>query len=349
MSTHPALFDRFPDHAATLPWVCLGDGPTPVHPLARLGRQLGHAALHVKREDRTHGTYGGNKVRNLEFLLGEARAARAERVVTLAPVGSNFAAALAAQAPRVSLPVEIAQFAPARSPQIQAHARFAAAHGATLHVWDGRIGVVPAAAKALALRLQRGSYWIAPGGSSATGVLGPLNAALELARQVRSGATPAPDVVVLGVGTCGTMAGLMAGFAVSGLAARVVGIRCVDRLVCRRDAVARLANQALGRLGIGPRFRAADVDLRDGCNREGYGRASAADHDAIRAMSEEEGIRLDTTYTAKTVCGLQRMIADGELRGRSVLYWHTFSPAAIEWQERRSATGTERRPVSAVA
>ena len=62
-------------------------------------------------------------------------------------------------------------------------------------------------------------------------------------------------------------------------------------------------------------------------------------------MSEVEGIRLDTTYTAKTMSGLERMIADGELRGRSVLYWHTFSPAALDGQADR----TTRRRASAVA
>lgn len=338
--TSPAFSRFLPDVAARLPWVGLAAGPTPVERLAGLGRLLGHDRLFVKREDRTDARYGGNKVRNLEFLLGDALARGARRIVTVAPLGSNFVAALAAQAAKVEIAVEVAHFVPARSPQIEAHAAFAAAHGARLSIHEGRRGLVPAALEALARCVAPGAYWIAPGGSNAVGTLGPLSAALEFADQVERGAAPAPEVVIVGVGTCGTMAGLLAGFALAGLRAHVIGIRCVDRLVCRRGRVAALANAALARLGRPPLIRAADVDLRDGFNSDGYGHADAAARAAAEALDATEGIRLDTTYTAKVVAALVHGARADAWTGRTVLYWHTFSPAALAARAARRVPDT---------
>ncbi|MBI3271685.1 MAG: pyridoxal-phosphate dependent enzyme [Planctomycetes bacterium] len=333
----PALFELRPDLIVEVPWLPLASAPTPVHALREFGRLVGGARLYAKREDLTDDDgYGGNKVRNLEFLLGDAVARGARRIVTVAPRGSNFVAALAAQAPRMGLSVEVAQFAPAHSHQIDAHAAFAAAQGARLTTWRGRLGALPAALAAVFARARGGSgvYPITPGGSSVMGTLGPMNAALELAAQVARGEAPAPDAVVVGVGTCGTMAGLLAGFALAGLSTRVIGIRCVDRLICRCERVARLANAMLARVGEAARFRARDVDLRDGWNDHGYGRASAAAAKAIESLRATEGIHLDTTYTSKVVAALADFARPGcELAGRTVLYWHTYSPAAMRWAE----------------
>src|SRR5687768_13597215 len=208
MSFEPALFRFLPRLASSTPWVRLADR-TPVGRLAVAGKRWRHGRLFVKREDRTAPLYGGNKVRNLEFILGEAIARKVSRVLTVAPLGSNFVAALAAQATRVGLDVEVEHFVPARSPQIDTHANFSAAAGAKLSLHAGRRGAVAAAgAAALKLITSKDTLWCAPGGSSVTGALGHLNAALELVEQVRAGEVPKPDAIVVGAGTCGTMAGL---------------------------------------------------------------------------------------------------------------------------------------------
>src|SRR5262249_44574383 len=71
----------------------LGDFPTPVHPL-----ELGPgepANLWIKRDDQTARRYGGNKVRKLELLLGEARAQRKTRILTFGAAGSHHVLAAA--------------------------------------------------------------------------------------------------------------------------------------------------------------------------------------------------------------------------------------------------------------
>ncbi len=54
-----------------LPRLRLFDGPSPLHRLPRLPAALGgRADLWIKREDLLPLAFGGNKLRNLEFLVG---------------------------------------------------------------------------------------------------------------------------------------------------------------------------------------------------------------------------------------------------------------------------------------
>ena len=55
-----------------LPRYPLGTLPTPLQPMARLSEHLGGPELWVKRDDLTGLAFGGNKVRQLEFFIGEA-------------------------------------------------------------------------------------------------------------------------------------------------------------------------------------------------------------------------------------------------------------------------------------
>ena len=102
------LFDRFPRLRERLPHVPLTDLPTPVEPMLRLGAHLGLEHLYIKRDDLSGAVYGGNKVRKLEFLLGEALREGAKEVITFGFAGSNHAARHGhlrppARAPRTSM------------------------------------------------------------------------------------------------------------------------------------------------------------------------------------------------------------------------------------------------------
>src|SRR6185503_13031154 len=85
---------------------------------------------------------------------------------------------------------------------------------------------------------------IAAGGSTALGVLGHVNAGLELVDQIDRGQFPAPLSVVVPLGTGGTAAGLALAFAIAQRNVTVVGARVVPRIVARRARVERLARAA---------------------------------------------------------------------------------------------------------
>lgn len=305
--------------------------PTPIQEFVEVGRRLGVGKFFVKREDQTDTVYGGNKVRNLEYLLGDALQRNASRIVTVAPLGSNFVAALAAQTKKIGLPTDVFHFAPAMSRLIRSQARFSSRQGARLRLSRGPHYVAPVKATASAEwdgLNSPGRYMISPGGSSPLGAVGHVCAVMELADQIARGEIPEPDTIVVGAGTCGTMAGLLVGIKIAGLKTRVVGVRCVDRLVCNRFRIARLANQTLRLLGWNASVRRSDVDLRDVQTLK-YGLPIENAHELIAEMRSSTGIELDTTYTTKVFSYLKTQALRGRCEDQSVLYWHTFSPAAL--------------------
>ena len=79
-------------------------GPSPVHRLERLSRQLGGAQLWAKREDCNSGiAFGGNKTRKLEYLVADALAKGCDTVVSIGGVQSNHTRQVAAVAASVGL------------------------------------------------------------------------------------------------------------------------------------------------------------------------------------------------------------------------------------------------------
>ena len=65
------LVERWPA-LLRIPRIPLVAAPTPVAPLVRTSEKV-DAEVWVKRDDLTAPRYGGNKVRKLEYLLGQAR------------------------------------------------------------------------------------------------------------------------------------------------------------------------------------------------------------------------------------------------------------------------------------
>src|ERR1700722_11066736 len=99
-STPKLNLSKFARHA-------LLEGPTPIQHLPRLSRHLGGVNIYVKRDDLNGLGGGGNKLRKLEFLIGEALAAGADTIITVGARQSNHARLTAAAAARVGLKCEL--------------------------------------------------------------------------------------------------------------------------------------------------------------------------------------------------------------------------------------------------
>ena len=82
----------------------LTEGATPIQRLARLESALGTGVqIYVKRDDLQGLGGGGNKLRKLEFLLGEALAQQADTIIAVGGRQSNFARLTAAACARLGL------------------------------------------------------------------------------------------------------------------------------------------------------------------------------------------------------------------------------------------------------
>jgi 1-aminocyclopropane-1-carboxylate deaminase/D-cysteine desulfhydrase-like pyridoxal-dependent ACC family enzyme len=98
--------ESFAGKSGMIARLSLGTYPTPVHELTQASR--GGCSLWVKRDDLTGEAYGGNKVRKLEYLLADARARGATRLVTIGAVGSHHVLATTLYGRREGFAVEAA-------------------------------------------------------------------------------------------------------------------------------------------------------------------------------------------------------------------------------------------------
>jgi len=301
--------------------------PTPLQTLDAYSTKLDMALpILIKREDLSSSRYGGNKVRNLEFVLADALVRGSQCVKTLVPYGSNFTAALASEAASVGLGVNLHQFVARENAQTHAHANFAALHRAKLHTHPGRLGPARALMSYIA---DRSSYSISPGASNVLGAAGHMHAFLETLSQLESHGRKAPDFVVVGTGTCGTTAGILAGIRSSGVRTRVMGVRCADPIVCNPHRILRLSNQLLAFGGLDVRVRRRDFELVAAPGHLGYGHPSTAAMAAAQDFFDLEGLSLDVTYTSKVIAALTALRQKRVITPHhSVLYWHTYSARA---------------------
>lgn len=329
------LFVQYPRLRQQLPYVSLGDYPTPVQKLERLGNTLGIEHLYVKRDDLTGAVYGGNKPRKLEFLLGEALRANRTTVLTIGYAGSNHALATAIYAHHLGLRSISMLLRQPNARYVRSNLMLQHYFCAEMHHYESSPALLLGAVGLLARhRLQdRVSPLIIPaGGSSALGSIGYVNAALELKRQVEQGLLPTPNLIYVAAGTLGTAVGLMLGLQVCGLKSRVVSIRVATKWYATVGTIVRLYNRlnaflhsedsSFPRLDINER----DIELRHEFFGMRYGLFTEQGQEAVALMKRREGIQLEGTYTGKTLAAL---IADG-MTGRSqpdevILFWNTYN------------------------
>lgn len=318
MSDPIPLVRRFPA-LADVPRVALTNAPTPVERLAGVA-----ASLWIKRDDLSGTPLGGNKVRSLEFLLAGVRAG--DRVVTIGSAGSTHALAVATYGRRLGARVFVGRWRQTMNATAAVVSSLVAERAESAPVFRST-----AAAYAWStLQRMRGARWIAAGGSTPLGVLGHVNAGLELVDQIESGVLPPPSSVVVPLGTGGTAAGLVLAFAIARKPVAVVGARVVPRIVGRRGRVLRLARAAARFIEHHTRERLPAV--RDDAVRvvhEAYGGAYGAETPeavaAARRLEDATGIRADATYSAK---GFQ--VASRLATHAPTLFWLTFDPRILD-------------------
>lgn len=320
------LHARFPVLAGAIPHLPITHGPTPVARLARLARP-GGPELWIKRDDFSAAPYGGNKPRKLEFLLADAHRLGSTRILTIGGTGSNHCLATTLYGRRAGFDVELLLIPQPVTDHVRMSLKLYARHASALHL--GR-SYDEAEAVERARRAEHPSlYFIPIGGSTPLGALGFVNAALELAAQVDEGVLPAPARVIVAAGTCGTLAGMVLGFKLAGLPARVTGIRVVDSAVTNAGTVLRIARGAQALLA--PHLESAreitiaesDFDIDERFYGAGYGHPTPEGLEAIRRFDAEEGLKLEPTYTGKTAAAVLEAAAGGG--PGPVLYWHTFA------------------------
>jgi D-cysteine desulfhydrase len=312
------LLLRFPS-LARLPRVALGDFPTPVQRLDLRGEALA-GELWVKRDDLTASSLGGNKVRALEWLLGGIQPG--DVVLTAGGEGSTHVLTTATYAFELGGTTHAVRWKHEMNPSAIEVAERARAACATIVTAPGPVtGLLRAHSSR-----RPGTLWIPPGGTSPLGMLGHVNAALELADQIARGEIPLPARVVLPVGSGGTAAGLALGFAIAKMDTIVVGARVAPRIAAGRMRVLYLARRArrfIERAISGPiaHVNPSRVRILHSVYAGAYGRPLAGAATSTRLLERATGARLDGTYSAKAFAAAN---AIARRESGITLFWLTF-------------------------
>ncbi len=326
------LYSRFPDVEERLPCIDLCGGPSPARRLEALEEHLGRPDLWVKNDGLLGASYGGNKIRKLEFILPDVLHRRSSTILTFGGTGSHHCLATAIHARALGLRVAAVLLEQPETEEVRENLRRLESAGA-LTVRAGNLPLAVLRSALLAARSvepglpPRLPYVLWVGSSTPLGCVGYVNAALELAEQVREGLLPAPRCLLVPMGSKGTAAGLLLGLRLAGLDTALVAVEVSDMPGVGAAGVARLANataRLLRRRGApiaAPSFRAADVTVISDPEARRYGHPTAEGEAAKELLDRLEGLVLDSTYTGKTMAALIRR---PDLP-RPLLYWHTLN------------------------
>jgi D-cysteine desulfhydrase len=299
-------------------------GPTPILKLDRLSRRLG-VELHVKRDDLTGLLESGNKVRKLEFLVGEALQQGADTLVACGALQSNGCRAVAAVAARLGLrAVLLVRGEPPVAYDgnlllgrlLGAEVRYCA------EADFARAGEIMET-MATEIRARGGRPYLIPeSGANEVGALGYLECAVELSEQINHGA-PRFDAVVISAFTGGSQAGLLLGKRLAGLPGEIVGVPIARPAERVREHVVHTMSAAIRRYGFSIDVPKT-VHLLEGDPRGDGQDATDADLAVLVELAREEGLLLDPVYTARGFRGLVETLSrDPKALGQRVCFIHT--------------------------
>ena len=225
--------------------------PTPLVPAHRLSRLLG-VQVWLKRDDLTGLGLGGNKARQLEFIIGHAESVGANALVTGGGPRSNWVMLAALAAVNRGMSAEVALFGDPRPAQGNLELLQRIPGVCVQFTGDPDRASVDPMLQRISARLEgegRKPHIVGRGGAGPHGALGYVWAVDEMNVQMEALGLEAPTIWVP-TGSCGTQAGLVAGHRLPvGPTRRVVGVsvhRPVDECRLRIEDFAAGALELLG-------------------------------------------------------------------------------------------------------
>jgi D-cysteine desulfhydrase family pyridoxal phosphate-dependent enzyme len=310
----------------------LANFPTCLTAIHGFDENLNGTELLIKRDDLIDFGFGGNKVRGLEFILGDAKQKGADTLITGAGVLSNHVRATAAAAAYAGLGM-VAVYWGEEPKKCEGNHLLSRILGAEMHfTGSSDRSSVDRHMEKVAEDLRRAGrhpYCIPRGGACALGVIGHILAVEEVAVQCRAFKT-APERVILAVGSGSTMAGWILGSQILGLDWQIEGYTVSRSVEEVRVQVHRLALEAAKILGLDLPVSNQNIVIHDGVIGEGYGIPSPEGQRAIVAVARRQGIFFDPTYTGKAFAGMMKDAARGKFSDlKSILFLHTGGAPSI--------------------
>ena len=316
------------DRVGSLPRVRFAHLPTPLEEAPRLREALGPDAprILIKRDDLTGLAFGGNKVRHLEFRMGDIRAKGADTLIVTNVAQSNHARLHTALAAKFGLTNYIIKIPSHKDEPVNGNLLLD-------HIMGARIidapsddpEVVTAELDRLIAKLEAEGHTVydVPRDhfSKIAGSCGYLVGAVELLDQLDALGAEA-DHIFMAHGT--SSAGLALSGKLLGLGYRVHPVSVGPSAEEAAAYVCAAGNGVAELLGFETGITPDDITTHAEYVGERYGIPTEAGLEAIRLAGQTEGLILDPVYTAKALSALIDQVRKGAIgRDETVVFVHT--------------------------
>ncbi|TFG29085.1 D-cysteine desulfhydrase family protein [Candidatus Thorarchaeota archaeon] len=323
------MFDKYPrERFAYL--------PTPLHRLKNLGNSIGLEELWIKRDDLTGPSIGGNKTRKLEFVVGDAKANKADTLVTIGGIQSNHCRQTAVACATTGLRC-ILLLAGAEPETYTGNLLLDSMLGAEIKFYpDDNLMTLPTRMDEVIETLKDfglNPYAVPAGASIPIGSIAYGVAMQELQTQSKEiGFTP--EKIIVANGTGGTMAGLIVGAHMLDMDVDIIGVSVLYDAETSKEKIRNIINRMIDEVpeidDFNPKIHIDDRFLEDG-----YGIMTEGIRTSIDMFAKMDGIFLDPVYTGKTGLALMRMALNGDITAETpTVFWHTGGyPALFAYPE----------------
>lgn len=329
-----------------LPRIKLGEVKTPLEKLENLSKNYKND-IYIKRDDLLGIGLGGNKVRKLEYILGDALSKNTDIVITSGGVQSNHVRLTIAAANKVGIKA-VAVLVGSEPERYTGNTLLDKVLGAEIHFADitnkdglstGELNrLLDEEGERLVQEIKtkyeaQGKivYVIPGGGKMPPGIAGYINATSEIYAQLQEQRINA-DYIVTGVGTASTIASLIIGEKLYNTGITPIGILVTNTLGSASAYAERVLGEIKGYLkhfNWDLNITLDDIKLFDSYTGEGYGLPSDDGLEAIKTLARTEGLIVDHIYTGKAFSGLLDLSKKEFFGDKNVIFLHTGGSPAL--------------------
>lgn len=306
--------------------VSLIEAPSPIERLNHLSSFL-QREIYCKDDSNLSVIYGGTKVRKLEYILKDALDQGAQHLITVGSWGSHHILATAHHAAALNLKVHGVVLPQPVLPQVESVLSRSLAAGAHLYPVNNELAAFWKI-RSLMRGLQKSGqapYLISLGGSSPAGVLGTVQAALELVNQARANPLLKEATIYMALGSGSSVAGLALGLGLLGYSGKIKAIQVTSGLVMNRFMLYRLLVAGAMHITQGSAnqkslitLAASMIEIDKTFLGKGYGWPTPEGRQVIE-IAAQDSIEVDAIYTAKVFAAM----CASKQREEVSLYWHT--------------------------
>jgi len=309
-----------------VPRIKLARLPTPLVPLRRFSAKHNIPTIWLKRDDLTDTSASGNKLRKLEFTVGQALTESATVLITCGGVQSNHCRATAIVASQLGIKSHLILRGRSDSP-VDGNLLLNKLVGANISFasqsqFDDLDSLFVSTASAY---VDEGEtpYCIPMGASDEVGLWGYIEACQELKTQIEEQELEV-DYLISATGSGGTAGGLIVGKALYDLDLNIHSFNVAKDAAFFKDKISQDIKIWQQRYGIPLNANDIPIHLQDGYVGEGYAIASTPVFKLIQDLAQTEGVILDPVYTAKAFYGLMCELEKGNFRSSDdLIFLHT--------------------------